>query len=574
MKRKHLVLTLGCQMVMLALSLNAYAQQVLTPGSVLQDIQQKTVPSPLQTDTQRKEPPSAEVEDTQKPHEPDKEVEETKVKKVLIQQITVEGVTLLDDKTVRETVAPYENKQNSFAELQELTDKLTTMYRDMGYVTSRVYIPPQKLQQGQLKLQALEGKMGEMEVKEGRWFKARSVKYGFALDNGDPFNLNTLKVSLRNLNENPDRNVRAVLKPGEKTGDTDVQLEIVDRFPFHIVPTWDNLGRQNIGDNRLGARIIHNNLLGFGDSAMSSLSFTRRSRGVVNHYQIPIGHRGTMLTFDHAYSWLKLGEQFAPLDIKGTATSFSPGITQVLLNRERYKLYADLAFDFKQLETTLAGSDFQRDQLRILRPGINLEEYDKWGRTFMRHEIGWGLDVFGATSGFQPLASRVGAGSKFFRYTATLVRTQRLPWNTYAIFRALGQLSPDRLVSAEQFQAGGAFTVRGYREGVIAGDNGVVLSAEWRMPFFLVPKTCRIPGTDYTLRDNVQVVTFVDYGAINVNKPAAGVARNEDILGAGFGLRFKLTRFLTGRMDVAFPLIDIADDHMGRVHFGLESNLF
>jgi hemolysin activation/secretion protein len=130
------------------------------------------------------------------------------------------------------------------------------------------------------------------------------------------------------------------------------------------------------------------------------------------------------------------------------------------------------------------------------------------------------------------------------------------------------------LVSAEQFQAGGAFTVRGYREGQVVGDSGIVLSGEWRVPAFIIPKTWKIPHTEYILRDNVQFVSFVDYGGINVNRPAAGVNRNDNLLGVGIGLRAKLTRFVTGRLDLAFPLFSQLDDNAARLHFGIESNIF
>ncbi len=566
------------QLLALSFTLGVQAQGINgsdapLPGSILQDLQLKTVPGQIRPDTQRQAPPEANVEDTQSQGQPEQQ-DNQPTQKVLIKDIQVEGITLLDPLDVERIISAYENRESTFEDIQGLTDQLTTLYRDAGYVTSRVYIPPQKLQNGELKLKALEGKMGKLTIKEGRYFKARSVKYGVSVEPGEPFRIDDLQVDLRRLNENPDRNVRAVLKPGEQTGETDVELQIRDQFPFHVGLSFDNLGRRVLGNNRAGLRLTHNNVLGFGDSFLSSLSFTRRSFGLVNRYQVPIGDHGTKVGFDHAYSRLRLGEEFEPLDIVGRASTYSPFIMQDFINTDKYKLYADVAFDMKQMDTDFSGTDLNRDQVRVLRPGINFEEYDRFGRTFMRHELGWGLDVFGATDDDEPTASRAGAGGQFIRYTGSLIRTQIMPWNTFGIFRVIGQLTPDRLVSAEQFQVGGAFTVRGYKEGQITADNGLLVSAEWRAPFFLFPKTWKLPGTDYILRDNVQLVSFLDYGnGFNI-RPIAGESRSEHVLGTGLGLRARLTRFLTARVDVGVPLFQQPNNDGPRIHFGLQTDLY
>jgi hemolysin activation/secretion protein len=544
------------------------------PGAILQDLQKKNLPSELQPDTQRQSPATAPVEgEPQQPVDVRENAPLTEDPFVLT-EIQLQGMTLLDNKKVQSMISAYENRKITLADIHQLTREINALYSEEGYVTSQVYIPPQQVQNGVLRLQALEGRVGKINVKAGRYFKAGAVMNGMVLKSDQPFDADVLRRNLRQLNENPDRRVSAALKPGEKSGETDIELEVVDKQPFHLSLTQDNLGRRLIGDNRLGLQATHNNLLGFGDTLISSLSFTRRSFGIVDQYTVPIGSHGTRLGFNHAYSQLRLGEGFTALNVKGTASSYSPFLTQELLNRKTYKLYVDMAFDFKQLDTNLLGQDFTRDQLRILRPAITLEAFDKWGRTFTRHEVELGLDIFGATLGNTISASREGAGSQFFNYTGTLIRTQKLPFSTYGIFRAIGQISPDRLVSSQQFQAGGAYTVRGYREGLMIGDSGLVVSSELRMPLFFVPKTWGLPRTTYKFRDQIQLVSFADYGSVFTNKPAPGVGRQEQILGVGVGIRVQLTRFLTGRLDLAYPLLNQPGNSGARLHFGLQSSPF
>jgi hemolysin activation/secretion protein len=575
----HSTLALAGFFLLSALTATVGAQVVPTnvdAGFVLKDTQTKLMDVQAQKNSAQIDPQKTTVDDQSLLPESPKPTADTRT--LFIKSIQLENAKLLNQAAAHTLIQSYEARDLTFDDIQELADKLSEMYRKKGYVTSRVYIPAQKMQDGLLKLSALEGRMGKYNIVEGRFYKASSIKRLISLKQGEAFTLEPLQKNLRVLNNNPDRNVQAKLKPGAETGETDVEFVITDRLPSHMDLSYDNLGRRLIGKERYGLRYVNNNVLGQGDTFVSSLSFTAHTQGVVNHYEIPINNKGTTLGFDQAWSQLRLGKEFSALNIKGNATTYTPYISQSLINREKTKLSADLAFDFKQMDTNSRNGDVSHDLLRIVRPSINLELYDKWGRTYIRNEFAIGLDALGGTSGIasntiQP--SRVGAGSKAFRWTPTIIRTQRLPWNSYGIFRALGQWSPDRLVSAEQFQAGGAFSVRGYPEGQIIGDNGYLLSGEWRVPAFFIPKSAHIKlfkSTVY-LRSNTQFVTFADFAHTMTNRRATGSAANNHILGAGFGLRIQLTKYMTARFDYAWPLLDQPGITSPRLHFGLSSSI-
>ncbi|HEY9746736.1 MAG TPA: ShlB/FhaC/HecB family hemolysin secretion/activation protein, partial [Oculatellaceae cyanobacterium] len=471
-----------------------------------------------------------------------------------------------------------------------------------GYVTSIVYIGPQKIEGGHVTLTASEGLVARAVFENGKYFKGRAVMPRMDMTDGKTFQVNDLKRSLRRINENPDLKVRATLSPGELPEQTVVELEAAEEhFPFHVTPFWDNLGRNAIGNMRFGLTTSHNNVLGFGDQAFNSLVWTRHSFGTVSHYSLPIGKHGTRLNFDHSYSTLTVNPDLFDNNDRGRFTGrakiYSPSISQELVNTERTKLSVDLAFDFMNIVTSRLDHPHDKnpftltnDRLRVLRPGINLDVFDRWGRTMMRHEFGIGLDLFDATlnSGRSNVnrhhvgSSRNGAGSQFFRYTGNITRLQQMPWGTFAILRASTQLSPSMLVSAQQFQMGGTYTVRGYREGTYIGDSAYLFSGEWRVPFFLFPKSWHIPRTDYKLRENLQLVSFVDFGATFTNHPAPGVNRRNYALGTGIGLRANLTKHLAGRIDMGIPLIwdkggatqPPYPDQAPRIHFGLETRLF
>ncbi len=577
MFKRHFIVSFTVPILLSTVGLPVFAQGLTTtpslnPGQVLQDLQQKTVPSYLRPNIDQK-PGQSEIEGEPKAPNGGNNVENPE-RRVLIKHIDVKGVTLLDPKMIHKIVSPYENRKDSFSDFQDLADKLTALYRAEGYITSRVYLPPQQLKNNDLYFQAAEGLVGNIQIEKGRFFGPRAIRQFIGLKKGQPFQVHILSKDLKELNSNPDINVRASLRAGEEPRQTDLDLKVTDHFPIHLQPFFDNTGRSLIGVNRYGFMLGDNNVLGFGDQLLDSVSFTSRSAGLINHYAIPLGH-GTQVGMDFAHSRLKLGGSFINLNVKGRATVYSPFISKIWRDTDRYQISTNLAFDIKTLDTNVLKVDYSNDRLRVLRPSITLNEFDSHGQTSLSNEVELGLGILGGTSGSGGLASRQGAGTKFFRYLGTLNRVEKMPFSTYAVLRALVQLSPDRLVSSEQFQLGGAYTVRGYREGQMTGDTGFLLSGEWRMPFFLLPPSWHLFQSHEALRNQIQLVTFLEGGALYTKDPSAGSSGDEYLMSTGFGLRAQITRFMVGRIDLGFPLIRaVPYDLKPRLHFSLQSNVF
>lgn len=528
-------------------------------------------------------------------------LDESLIQPIFIKDIEIEGNTLLDGDYLNELVAPYVGKETPLNELREqVADTITKAYEDQGYVTSAAFIPPQTIDGGILKVQIEEGIVSAVTYKEQFWFRDQAIKPRMLTDQGDVFQVNELVKDIRRINENPDITLAATLRSGENSGETEVILENTqpDRPPIHLTPYVDNLGRQSIGQIRAGFTANVNNVTSLGDTLYSTNAWSREAYSTVNGYELPIGPHGTKVGISHGYSVFDF--QTGGARFNGDSNITNAYVKQEFFRNENWKVEGEVGFSVKSSRTEVNGSPLAEDKLRVLTQALNIQEFDRFGRTYMRHELAQGFDLFGATLGtengvltaaganpraYQP--SRPGAGSQFFRYTTSTVRSQRVAGPTYAIFKFLGQVTPDPLASLEAFQVGGTSTVRGYREGRLLGDSGFVLSAEYRVPFFFLPDSWAIPKTNYRFKDSLEFVSFVDAGAafqneigvvgttgVNSLRPAGGKAQAY-ALGAGVGFRARLTQYLNARIDVGFPLIESAPDgETARLHFGVESRLF
>jgi hemolysin activation/secretion protein len=573
--------SVGLQQTALAQNIPNVEQQ---SGAIIQRLESPYTGKPEQVepvktlpDNLKEDPLKPEVENQiQEPR-----IDESLKRQIMIHKIEVQGNTKLSPKEIHDIVGPYENKESSFIELQEnVADKLTALYEKKGFIAALAFIPPQQIDEnGRLLIKADEGRVNEVTLEDARWFKPIAVTPHLNVKKGQPFQVKDLKNGLRRLNENPDLVLQATLKAGKNPGETNVVLAPKhESFFAHLSPFIDNLGRPVIGNTRYGVTLSDNNTFGLGDTAFSSAYWTKKSFGVINGYQLPIGSHGTTLGFANAHTQFQLHQNGFKLN--GNSNINTPYITQELFRNDHAILSAELGLAIKNSDFKTDNNLIGQAKLRVLTSALNMQTFDRTGRTFMRNEFAFGLPMTDATTKGDSLNSRPGASGKFFRYTASLSRLQKLPLGTYGILKLQGQVSPDRLLSLEQTQVGGASSVRGYQEGRLIGDQGFTASAEWRVPMRFIPNRFKVGK--YQFNQNLELVTFFDAGAVfdnhasvGVNSQSGKVQSNGYLMGTGVGFRAHLTRFLSARVDVGFPLIkQNPDKDSARLHFGVESRLF
>ncbi len=139
-------------------------------------------------------------------------------------------------------------------------------------------------------------------------------------------------------------------------------------------------------------------------------------------------------------------------------------------------------------------------------------------------------------------------------------------------FRVRGQFSfGNRLIPQQLGVAGGLYTVRGYPESIVSGDNLIVASAEYRLHlpqilgFDANPQPLLGVGEPFRLRPQFGYGTtdwdfilraFVDVARVE-NVDRLSFERDESLIGAGVGVEFQLWRNLDLRLDLGVPLREI-----------------
>jgi hemolysin activation/secretion protein len=447
--------------------------------------------------------------------------------RVYVRKIVFSGNTAIKDDELRKISAPYENRVITSEELEELRHKLTALYVQKGYINSGVVIPDQKVVDGDIKLQIIEGRLTAIEVTGNEWLRSSYIKDRLALAAFPPFNINNLQERLLLLQEDPLlRRINAELQPDIKPGDAVLKVKVEEETPYQIGVQVSNNRSPSIGSLHGEIFAVHRNLTGWGDNL--GIRYGRNTNGVDDggdeisvSYSLPINASDTTLRvyYDHASSKV-IEPPFDSLDIKSKLETYGISISHPFLKTTSNEFRLTLAGEKRRSESFLLGEPFSFSEgvengvsnVTAIRFAQEWQYRSQVEVFAVRSNISWGIDAMGATS------NDTGVDGRFLVWLLQVqwARLMEEMNKTQIIFRTDLQLSRDPLLGMEKFSVGGATTVRGYRENLIVRDEAMVSSLELRIPIFRLP----IPELSKKSEDGtVHLAPFFDWGwAENVDR--------------------------------------------------------
>lgn len=464
-----------------------------------------------------------------------------------VDHFVVEGSSLLPKEKLDEVLRVYEGKNLTLDQMKEAAADVTSLYQRSGYYLVRAIIPQQAFDTGEVRMQVVEGKIGDIKVEGAEYYDPEFIRERFQVAVEDrQFRAEDFTRAMALLNEMSDLEVKAVLSPGKEPGTADVTLKVKDALPLHASLDYNNYGTPQTGQNRIGLDVEAGNLAFQGDmlTVRGVLGFPSRNNTFYQaQYMAPVNLNGTTMGFSYANGAFAVSQGLgAILDVRGNANVFTLSAAHPLDRDLDFSSNIGLAVAHKDIINNFFGGalPFSHDNYTMSKLTYSGDWRGPEGRTLLQGSWAQGL---GGTPASDPLISRAGAGGNFARFNFDLARIQRLDEGLYLVLRGSAQYATMPLYVGEQFALGGPDTVRGYQQAELLGDNAYLLGAELRWS----------PLEDEP--DKLQLVAFLDHGGVGLRQLQPGdLAAGSHLTGAGVGFRWALAPRTNLRFDLGFPL--------------------
>ena len=231
-------------------------------------------------------------------------LEDFATKGVYVENIEVSPSQILTENEIRNIIDDYTQTNLSFANLQEIVAKINKLYLEKGFVTARAYLPEQTIENETVKIELLEGKVGDVNIYDNRWTRTSYIDKRLNLKEGDLFNLKKLEEDLMVFNRyNDNVELNANLEPGKRVlGTTDINIQTRERLPFHLTALMDNAGRTTIGKYRAGLMLQHDSLFGLRDRLTLGAYANKYSVTPFADYNIPVNKKDGRIGFSFSSS--------------------------------------------------------------------------------------------------------------------------------------------------------------------------------------------------------------------------------------------------------------------------------
>ena len=497
-------------------------------------------------------------------------------------------------------------KKTCQAELQKLVDDITNLYVKNGYINSKATItttlPHQVL--------IAEGEIRPLAKEQIRGLKKVDPDYVLARLNPyitSPFNADKLQEGIEYLNRDPNfSSVRATIvaaTPNESKRDNrreieneiqedrgqaptstepapkttapptktiaddrpSIKIEAKERNQFQGFASFDNESPFALGSERYGAGVSISNMTDFGDRF--AISNYRTTTGGLNQYDfsysIPVNADDGLLSLRISPSNYRITQpDFNFLGIRGTNTLYEINFKQPVLRSRLSELSLSLGYAYQSGQTFIfndtnipfgigpdADGTTRTGVLKFSQDYIARELNNSYWAFRSQLNLGTGFGIFNVSNNKADSANA--PTGYFLSWNGLVQRVQALGRDVFLIGTVETQLANDPLLSSQQFVIGGAQSVRGFRQNVRVGDNGIRFSLENRWI------ALRDETTEFA---KLQFLPFVELGGVWNNPRNPNALPNQNFIAAGgLGAIFEPIKGLTLRLDYAIPFLQLPD---------------
>lgn len=501
------------------------------------------------------------------------------VKTVTINEYIVRGNTVLDARQIEQAVEPYLGPGRTLADVEKARDAVNALYQQAGYQSVYVDLPEQQVSGCVVLLKVQQTPIGRLRVVGAAYDSPARIREQVpSLAEGEVPDFDAAQAELGALNQGGRRQVLPLVREGAMPGTMDVDLQVDDRSPWRASAAVNNDHSADTEKLRLSASLAHENLWQRGHSANIGVYLapedTKQAKVFSAGYTAPFAGTPWSIEASGYISDSRVlnaggqGGAGSGTNVIGDGHSIGVKLNYLLPSSTTWWRQLSIGVDFKDTrEDTQVGKD------RLLSPlkyapltlgfvGVRQGASDQTSISTSlvagtRRLLGYGS---GGDDFFQ---KRYWADPSFVAFKADVSNTHTFDsdWQWYA--RAALQVTDAPLVSAEQFAAGGMYTVRGYLSAEAIGDYGGLANLEWRTPAWSLWS-----GSD------LRLYTFADAAYLRLRRPLPEQTSKYNLAPLGIGAQLRLGEHLQLRLDYAWPYSDgpVTPRDDKRLHFNISTS--
>jgi hemolysin activation/secretion protein len=480
------------------------------------------------------------------PKEKSTKIKSIKSKCIKLRKIDLDEKKLLDISTQNKILSKYKNNSCINSKMvKDILKDINTYYISKGYITTKPFLSPQNIKDGQLDVNVSIGKI-EKIIDSNSSNTTSNIIFAFAGQTNKELNLRDLETSLESINRVPSSKSTFKIKPSNQKKYSIVKVTTQKiQMPFDF--TLGVSGKEDFKDKNpyLISTLSLYNPLSINDILRFSLNGSyiqeeyQSTKGNEINYSFSIG--SYLLEFIKSYSTYRQGIDGLNNTYlsNGDTHGYKTKLSKIIFRNQSNKFKTSFSLYHKSTKNYFEDNEIETSSYKVTQIQLDFIHtlIKKWGQLNTIFSIYQGNDWLGAR-GDDYFASESDYSNdtklEFTKYTlSTNIIYNFIP--TYSLSSNFKiQYTDDNLYSSDKFSLGGDTSVRGYY-GNYYGNTGWYLNNT-------ITKNIGL-NIYKPLLQNMSIYVGFDYGAVPCKADNQG--RCGKMYGSGIGLRSGAKNFNT-----------------------------
>lgn len=205
-----------------------------------------------------------------------------------VRRYEIAGNTLLPPEAIENIFTNAIGRAVSLDQIRSAAGALQLAYREHGFVTVAVSVPPQQVTNATVRVKVIEGTLADIRIAGNRYFSSNNVMRSLpSLRTNTYLNNHILQRELDVANQNHDRQIYPNVGPGPEPATSALTLEVKDRLPLHGRLELNNQATPGTPDWRVNSSLQYANLWQHEHELGLFYGFTPndyKADGLVNDY--------------------------------------------------------------------------------------------------------------------------------------------------------------------------------------------------------------------------------------------------------------------------------------------------
>jgi hemolysin activation/secretion protein/AraC-like DNA-binding protein len=326
----------------------------------------------------------------------------------------------------------------SFEDIQAALGDLQMAYRERGFVTVSVGLPPQKLTNATVKVQVTEAPLVAINVTGNRYFSTANVLRALpSLHTNMMLNSHVFQRELDLANASRDRQIYPVIGPGPEPRTSALTLKVKDTLPLHARVELNNDNTPGTPELRVNTTAQYDNLWNLNHQIGIQYSFSPEQWKANDHFSTTPFDDPLVANYSAYYRMPLANASSVEQQIEGNPSSFGYNEVTHQFNLPPATGQPDLTF-YASRSTTETGVKYGPKSTVVDNPPlITIVSQDSGDNLTVNGGIGGRLSV--PLRQFANVSSSVSFGMDYKRYQAVSYNTNNF-YATTTFVNSQGQL--------------------------------------------------------------------------------------------------------------------------------------